>query len=164
MMDVIKSAEFSPCGKYRYVLSRVWAPELKQAMCIGLNPSKAGSEKNDPTINILIATLSKLGYGGFKMVNLYSCITSKPNKIFDFENPEASHWAWIQTTAMTVQDVIFCWGAFPHAVVRAKKMKALFPNAKCFGHNADGSPMHPMFLMWSGQLKEAKLEDYGKGS
>ena len=40
--------------------------------------SKAGSDKDDATIIILVKALKKLGYGGLKMVNLYSCITSKP--------------------------------------------------------------------------------------
>ena len=47
-------AEFSKCGKYRYKLWRIWDRKLKLAMCIGLNPSKANSNKNDATINILI--------------------------------------------------------------------------------------------------------------
>ncbi len=157
---VIKTAEFSPCGQYRYLLTREWDSTKPFACCVGLNPSTANSEKNDPTIRVLMGTLEKLGYGGLKMVNLYSCVTSKPNKIFDFMNPEVPHWSWIKTTAATCQVIIFCWGAFPHAVVRAKKMKDIFPDAKCFGKNKDGSPIHPMFLMWSGQLNDVKLIDY----
>ena len=64
-----KGAEFSKCGKYRYVLWRIWDESKPIAMCIGLNPSTANHETNDPTIRQLIDRLEYLGYGGFKIKN-----------------------------------------------------------------------------------------------
>jgi hypothetical protein len=149
-----KSAIFSECGKYRYVLTRVWDDAKPFVMVIGLNPSKAGSEKDDPTMRILVKSLDHLGFGGVKMVNLYSCITSNPKQIFNFLNPEVPHYSYLFTTAATCQKVIFAWGAFPQAKHRVKKLVDKFPDAFCFGKTKDGSPWHPMFLMWSGVKKE----------
>ena len=146
----IKSADFSDCKKYRYCLTRIWDDTLPYAMCIGLNPSNAGSDKDDATIIILVKALKKLGYGGLKMVNLYSCITSKPKNIFDFLNPEDSHYAWIKITALACQSIVFCWGTFKQAEHRSRYMKKLFPQALCFGKNQNGSPWHPRALTYAG--------------
>jgi len=153
-----KSATFSECGKYRYLLSRDWA-ECKIAMCIGLNPSKAGAKRDDPTIGILIRTLKELGFGGLRMVNLYAYISSKPSKLFEVSDPQGQNDAWLLTTAHGCQEVIFCWGAFKKISWRAKKVSEMFPSAKCFGKNLDKSPLHPMAIMWQG-LTITKLIPY----
>lgn len=153
-----KSAHFSECGKYRYLLSRDWS-EGKIAMCIGLNPSNANATRNDPTINILIGTLKKLGFGGLRMVNLYAWISSKPSKLFEVPDPQGLNDAWLQTTAFTCQEIIFCWGSFKNIEHRAKKITQMFPSAKCFGKNSNKTPIHPMAIMWQG-LNITKLENY----
>jgi hypothetical protein len=161
---MIKETQFSECGKYRYLLTRIWNDELPYAMCVGLNPSTAGSkdkngnEKDDPTITRLIASLQYLGYGGLKMVNLFGLISSKPEALTAHPNPYGNNEFWISTTAYTVQDIIFCWGGFKQAEFMAKKMKATFPDAKCFGKNANGSPWHPLAMMYAGiQTNQCKL-------
>lgn len=144
-----KGSTFSECGKYRYSLQRVWDPSLKVAMCIGLNPSTAGrknddgEEEDDATITRLIGTLKALGFGGFHMVNLFAYISSKPDDLNSTPDPLGDNDKWIMATAIMTQEVIFCWGKFRQAIVRGKKMKSLFPDAKCFGKNPDGSPWHP---------------------
>jgi len=144
-----KSAIFSEDGKYRYLLTRDWS-EGKKAMCIGLNPSNANTTKDDPTIGILIRTLKALGYGGLRMVNLYALVSSKPEKLFEVSDAQGHNDAWLQTTAYGCQEIIFCWGQFKKISYRAKKVKDMFPDARCFGKNKDGSPLHPMAIMWQG--------------
>lgn len=158
---MIKSAEFSECGKYRYVLTRIWDDTQKYAMCIGLNPSKANSVKDDPTIARLIRTLQQLGYGGLKMTNLHAYISSHPSALYDVPDTQNGNHEWLITTAHTVQDVIFCWGQFKQAQYRAKVMKQVFPDALCFGRNHDGSPWHPLAMMYAGvKVDDAKLQKY----
>jgi hypothetical protein len=43
-------AKFSACRKYRYALWRTWDESKPSAMIIGLNPSTADENENDPTI------------------------------------------------------------------------------------------------------------------
>ncbi len=146
---MIKSVEFSECGKYRYVLSRVWS-EDPYAMCIGLNPSKADSIDDDPTIRILINSLQWLGYGGLKMVNLYALITPHPGELFAVPDSLGENDKWVEETAAKCKDVIFCWGTFKNIEFRSKKMIKAFPQALCFGYNANGSPWHPRALHYAG--------------
>ncbi len=153
---------FSECGKFRYILSRTWDMNLPVAMCIGLNPSiagrigKDGKEKDDPTIGILTRTLRSLGYGGLKMCNLFALISSKPEKLFTVPDNQGSNYQWLETTAYGVQEIIFCWGNFKGIDYRAKRVMEMFPSGKCFAKNQDGSPMHPMAIMWQG-LRIEKL-------
>ena len=41
-------AKFSACRKYRYALWRNWDESKPYAMIIGLNPSTADENENDP--------------------------------------------------------------------------------------------------------------------
>src|SRR5690349_31302 len=108
-----RSAEFSKCGKYRYVLRRDWGLEERPvAMCIGLNPSTADSTEDDATIRTLIRSLDHLGFSGLRMLNLYALISSKPKALFEVSDAIGNNDEWIQTTAYGVQEIIFCWGDF----------------------------------------------------
>lgn len=147
---MIRSAQFSPCGKYRYTLTRIFDSPGPLCMCIGLNPSRANDEKNDNTIDILTNALPWHGYGGFYMANLYALITPHPEELFSVPDAIGDNELWIETTAAKCKDVIFCWGAFKNIEYRAKKMIERFPGALCFGHNANGSPWHPRALHYAG--------------
>jgi len=148
---MLRKATFSEDKKHRYVLWRLWDSSKPYAMAIGLNPSKDDSERDDHTIRILRDRLQSLGYGGFAMCNLFTIISSDPNillnPIVDAEGPADM---WLETTAHTVQDVIFCWGIFSEAKERASKVIKMFPDAKCFGKAKDGSPWHPRALHYKG--------------
>jgi len=142
-------ADFSNDGKYRYKLWRIWDESLPRAMCIGLNPSTANADKNDQTISYLILMLKKLGYGGFYMMNCWAYITSNPRMLK--HNPMSDEWNnnVIALTARECQDVIFSWGGFDiiKDTGRGAELAGMFPEAKCFGWNKDGSPFHPLAMM-----------------
>lgn len=159
-------AEFSPCGKYRYKLWRVWDDCLPKAMCIGLNPSNADAKKNDPTINNLKRVLVKLGYGGFYMMNLFALITPYPDHLFfdDDIDPVGDNDQKYKEAEIWCNDVIFCWGAFKQAKARAAEVAARYTKAKCFGRTKDGSPMHPLAMMYAGTVNSPKIEMYDSGS
>jgi hypothetical protein len=159
LFETGKGADFSNDGKYRYRLWRIWDSGKPKAMCIGLNPSTANDEKNDNTINILIRVLTHLGFGGFYMMNCWAFITSKPELLQ--HNPMSDEWNnnMLTVTASKCAEVIFCWGSF--AVIaekgRDRDLIEMFPNAKCFGHNANGSPYHPRALSYKGILNNPQL-------
>lgn len=153
-------AEFSECGKYRYKLWRIWDDTLPLAMCIGLNPSTANSDKNDPTINILIRMLSKLGYGGFYMMNLFAVISSNPDYLLTCENPIGDNESKLKEVESLCSDVIVCWGSFKQATDRIKHVLPNYPKAKCFGISKGGAPLHPLALMYNGTQNNPKLIDF----
>lgn len=133
-------------------------------MVIGLNPSTANAEKNDNTINILITALTALGYGGLRMVNLYSLITPHPADLFNCPDPQKGNDAWIATNAFISQEIIFAWGNFKGIEHRAKKLVKDYPDALCFGKNKNGSPWHPRAMSYIKGFKmtEAKLTRFSK--
>lgn len=99
LFDNNSGANFSACGKFRYKLWRIWDESLPTAMCIGLNPSTANSEKNDATIRILITMLPKLNYGGFYMMNCFPFITSNPE--FLQRDEQSDGWNFVIVEAFT---------------------------------------------------------------
>jgi hypothetical protein len=155
--EVRKDAIFSECGKYRYQLSRLWDDGLPFAMCIGLNPSTANADTDDPTIRRLTSLMQRKGYGGFYMTNLFALISPYPEDLRVCPDPVKDNDLWLMHTSERCDDVIFCWGNFPMAQYRAKKVIPMFPKALCFGTNANGSPKHPLYLGKDTMLTDFKL-------
>lgn len=154
-----KGAEFSECGKYRYCLRRIWDINLPFVMCIGLNPSTANNDDDDPTIRNLSELLNKSGYGGLFMMNLFALISSEPDDLRACPDPLKDNDLWIHAIASRCDDVIFCWGAFKQAEYRAKKLISKFPQALCFGKTATGKPMHPLAAtVW--MVSKCKLQPF----
>lgn len=153
-------ATFSECGKYRYKLWRIWNDLYPKAMCIGLNPSTANADKNDPTITNLRSILSKLGFGGFYMVNLFGYISSHPEDLLKVDDPVGYHDQYLKAIQTQCAVTIFCWGNFKQAEDRVREIVKLFPNAKCFGYNTNGTPYHPLALMYKGLVKSPELIKY----
>lgn len=143
-------ATFSEDNKNRYSLFRQWDSSLKVAMVIGLNPSNANGEEDDPTIGFLYRVLKHNGYGGFFMMNLFTMITPKPSELVIDYNWRHAKELW-EVTAPFCQDVVFAWGAFK-TQGREKTAIDLFPQALCFGKLKKGQPRHPMYLKNETQL------------
>lgn len=154
---MIKSAIFSPCGQYRYQLTRIWDDSLPKAMCIGLNPSTANHEKDDPTINNLTAILRNNGYGGFYMMNLFALISSQPEDLRTTADPVGDNDLHLIQTSLLVSDIIFCYGSFPMAEYRVRKIRQMFTDVKCFGKAKCGNPLHPMAL-WRRGIKNLDVK------
>lgn len=157
-----KGAEFSEDGQYRYKLWRIWNSSLPKAMVIGLNPSTANADKNDNTINVLIRMLTQLGYGGFYMMNCFPFISTDPKKLV-ICNEETKEFKinnnWLWDTSYKCSEIIFAWGNFEivSETGRDKTLCKMFPNAKCFGKNANGSPFHPRAMSYKGKLNSPEL-------
>lgn len=144
-----RDAIFSDCGKFRYVLKRQWS-YAPGAMCIGLNPSTANAEKDDPTIRILCKHLEALGYGSLWMTNLYALVSSKPESLWDVADNQGDNDKWLQYARRQSEIVIFCWGTFKGIEYRENQVMKMFPEGKVFGFSKQGMPLHPMSLMYSG--------------
>lgn len=158
-----KSAHFSPCGKHRLRLYRIWNEALPKAMCIGLNPSTANAEDDDPTISYLCRALQKLNYGGVLMVNCFTLISSNPKALsnIDINDPANTDNQYnIGDLAEDCATVIFGWGSFKAIKETGidQRWIKMFPNAMCFGKTKSGAPYHPLFyLMYKGQIKNPQL-------
>jgi hypothetical protein len=58
---VERSAQISPCGRYRYSLQRIWDRDKPTILFVGLNPSVADAESDDPTLKRCIAFATRCG-------------------------------------------------------------------------------------------------------
>lgn len=127
-----KGAEFSECRNYRYALWRIWDENKPLVMFIGLNPSTANESVPDATITRVERFAKSWGFGGFYMMNCYPAYTLN---LF-----------WHNRIKVLVSDVVFCWGSFKEAKLPAETMRKMYPEAKVFKLNKDGSPAHPLYL------------------
>jgi hypothetical protein len=143
---ILKHAIFSECGKYRYVLSRIWNRNAPLVQCIGLNPSTANAEDDDPTIKSLTRILTNAGFGGFHMTNLFALISPYPEDLRSCPDPLKLNDTYLFPLMLTVDTVIVCWGNFKQAEYRKKTVLKKINHAQCFGQNANGSPKHPLYL------------------
>jgi hypothetical protein len=139
-------AKFSQCGTYRYILYRIWDKSKPFIMFIGLNPSTATAEMDDPTIRRVKRFANDWGYGGVYMCNLFAVISPYPETIVTCSDPIADNDLHLQVAASKCKDVLFAWGSFTEAEARAKEVIKMFPNAFCLGKNKDGSPKHPLYI------------------
>lgn len=140
-------AEFSKCGKYRYLLWRIWDKQKPMLMFIGLNPSTANAEHDDNTIKRVRLIAHNLGYGGVYMTNCFPFISTDPDKLNEFGNTAYNDHI-LNTTAAKSKAVIFAWGNFKIVIDKGRdiELKGMFPNALALHLNKNGSPMHPLFV------------------
>ena len=147
-------ALFSEGLTHRYALWRIWDDKLPKVMYIGLNPSTADAEKDDPTITRLKGLTNMLGYGGFYMLNLFTNITPYPKQIDYTDNKS---FKYLRMFANKASIIVFCWGNFEIAKNRAREVIKMFPESYCFGVNKDISPKHPLYLKSTTKLVKYPL-------
>ncbi len=157
-MGVIKSAQFSGCRKYRYTLTRVWDDRYKRrAVFIGLNPSTADAEIDDPTIRRCIQFAKKWGYPGIIMINLFAYRSTDPKKLLSVEDPVGpDNDYWIMSAVTDTDCVVAAWGTRGSIMMRSNKVQLLLATEnielKCLGTTRDGFPLHPLYLPYSARL------------
>ena len=72
------AAAFSPCGRYRWWLQRTWQPGLPTLVFVGLNPSRADGQRDDPTLRRLQAYGRRWGCGRLEVLNLFGLVAPVP--------------------------------------------------------------------------------------
>lgn len=140
-----RDAYFSPDRKYRYWLSRIWDGRLPFVQFIGLNPSTANENTDDPTIRRIVSFAKDWGYGGFYMTNLFGFVSPYPDELMTCDDPIGDNNFWLKEVRSWCRDVVFCWGSF-EVFGRDKEVTAMFPEATCFGLTKGGNPKHPLYL------------------
>jgi hypothetical protein len=115
-------------------------------MFIGLNPSTANANIDDPTIRRVSSFARDWGYGGVYMANLFAVVSSDPKILLTCSDPIGDNDIWLDIVRSKCEDVLFAWGSFKEAKERGAKVAAMFPTAVCLGINKDGSPKHPLYV------------------
>lgn len=153
MADVISSsAVISPCGLYRYRLSRIWKDSAYVLPFVMLNPSTADASINDPTIRRCIGFARREGYGGIEVANLYAFRATSPVDLWKAVDPcgpdNEQHLIDIATAAAGYGVPLICaWGAHGGKSNRPiMLMQRAGADLQCIGKTKGGQPRHPLYL------------------
>ena len=158
MSFINKTANFSSCRKYRYSLSRIWDKQKKFVLFIGLNPSTADEEVDDPTIRRCSGYAQKWGYGGFIMVNLFAYRTTLPSNLKKVKYPVGrDNDKYILKLSKKADITVAAWGDNGNLYNRDKQVLSLVPNLVCLKINKSGQPAHPLYLK-----KDLKVTKFAK--
>ncbi|MEO9862593.1 MAG: DUF1643 domain-containing protein [Yoonia sp.] len=150
----LSSATYSDCETYRYALTRTWDDTGKRLMFVMLNPSKATEAHNDPTVGRCENRARALGYGAFRVTNLFALRETDPMQMRRHIEPngpdndqtliEGADWA--DTT-------IAAWGVHGVHLGRDAEIITLFQNNNCalhaLGVTKAGHPRHPLYMPYS---------------
>lgn len=158
-LTIPKGAIFSDDGKFRYVLWRstngmtLFDNNSKIRLQIGLNPSKAGAEINDPTIERGVRRAYMDGFGIFVQLNLYAYTSTDPRELlkggyYVGEDNDAYIKLMIELALSSGGQIVVAWGSFLPVYKRAPEILKMIPEPYCLGKNAGGQPKHPLYVSY----------------
>jgi hypothetical protein len=152
MAAPLRFARFSPCGRYRYWLSRLWSIDAPPVTFVMLNSSDADASKDDPTTRRCMGFARDWGYGGVVLVNLYAWCATKPRQLWrspDPVGPENDRWLAhaAQTAAITTAPIVAAWGANarPERVAEVLELPGM-GRLTALGFTRSGAPRHPLYV------------------
>ncbi len=146
-------AVYSDCEKYRYALTRVWDHEGKRLLYIMLNPSKATELANDPTIERCERRARALGYGGFRVCNLFGLRETDPAKLKRAKHPEGpDNVAQTKAAIEWTDDVLCAWGVHGEHLGQADSLLSIIRTSPkpclVLGLTKAGHPRHPLYISY----------------
>jgi hypothetical protein len=151
-LNIERDARISPCGRYRWSLSRNWDWGRPWLGWIMLNPSTADARTDDPTIKKCMKFARRWGFGGIAVRNLFSFLATDPDDLLPCPDPVGCEGtAAILDLVGVCPRIIVAWGAIhPQHHCRAR---AVFDELRrqrvipfCLGKTAGGWPRHPLFV------------------
>jgi hypothetical protein len=150
-----RDAVISPCGTWRYSLTRVWDLKQKRVLYCMLNPSVADGKIDDPTIRRCrnLAKQFRSGpYGSLEVVNLFAYRTAYPKELLKQSwevriGPDNAHY---QKLAIARADlIILAYGAHDFAKNHAIdfiRMTGPQKHVHHLGLTKDRHPRHPLMV------------------
>ena len=155
--DAASTAVYSPCERYRYLLTRVWNPDGPKALFVMLNPSTATEFQNDPTVERCERRARALGFGAFRVTNIFAFRATDPRVMRAQADPigPANDTA-IRDSATTWADRIICaWGTHGTHLDRGPQVESLLRATGqplfTLGLSKYGHPKHPLYIGYDRQ-------------
>jgi len=156
-------ALFSGCGRYRHWLSREWggaAPGDPHMLWIGMNPSTARHDVNDPTIVREYGFTERLtGMRAYAKMNVADYRATDPKALVAPGVVARSpvNLPMIRERAADAAVVVMACGLLPRPLrhLFVETVEALRRDSRdlwCLGTTADGTPKHPLYLKASTPL------------
>jgi hypothetical protein len=159
-------AEFSPGGHYRHWLSRSWddlevglftvyngskpiSGITPYVLWIGMNPSTAEGDIDDPTIRKEMHFTRRLGFTSYIKCNVMDYRATYPIELSLLKEPSSpKNLDHISKFAKDAAIIMAAWGALPKSLSKyADDVLATIPyRIYAMGLTKDGSPRHPLYL------------------
>lgn len=145
-----------PCAwsadrSHRYTLWRTWGDVRKSGFVqfIGLNPSTATEETNDPTVRRCIGYARDWGYAGLCMTNLFSYRATDPRDMkTQATSTNAENRWWLLRIARLASSLggvtVAAWGCHGAHQGEDERVLSLFRDI--------GHPLHCLKLVGGGRL------------
>ncbi|MCV2887388.1 DUF1643 domain-containing protein [Ruegeria aquimaris] len=154
--DAPSTAVYSDCERYRYSLTRVWDTAGSKALFVMLNPSTATEVQNDPTVERCERRARTLGFGAFRVTNIFAWRDTDPRKMRaaqDPVGPDNDHA--ILDGADWADQIVAAWGTHGAHLGRGPDVERLLRNTGLplfhLGLTKDGHPKHPLYIGYSQQ-------------
>ncbi|AII50194.1 hypothetical protein KR52_13790 [Synechococcus sp. KORDI-52] len=158
-------ASFSSDGCYRWFLRRRLATDGGCLIYIGLNPSRADGQRDDPTLRRLIGFTRQWGYQELVVLNLFARMSPSPAALLRVKDPIGvlnnvilNRWLhqWSRTSGL---DLWCGWGvngarwdrdqvvleAILRLLPERRRSVPDSPHPLMLGRTASGQPRHPLY-------------------
>ena len=120
------TAIYSDCEKYRYALTRIWDEGAKRVLFVMLNPSTANEVQNDPTVERCERRARALGFGAFRVTNIFAWRDTDPRKMRAASEPIGpENDATILEGAGWADSIVAAWGTHGAYLDRGPHVAAL---------------------------------------
>ena len=134
----------------------MWDPAGRKALFIMLNPSTATEVQNDPTVERCERRARTLGFGAFRVTNIFAWRDTDPRNMRAAVEPvgEANDAAILESCPWADQ-VICGWGTHGVHLNRGPAVEALLRQANQpvfhLGQTKEGHPKHPLYIAYAKQ-------------
>lgn len=157
--DAPSVAVYSDCERFRYLLTRVWDESGPRALFVMLNPSTATEVQNDPTVERCERRARALGFGAFRVTNIFAFRATDPKNMRAEPDPvgpendaailESVRWVGAGGR------IICAWGAHGAHMERGAAVERLLRGSghELFhlGLTKAGDPKHPLYIGYDRQ-------------
>lgn len=154
--DADSIAVYSDCERYRYLLTRVWDLTGPKVLFVMLNPSTATEVQNDPTVERCERRARALGFGAFRVCNIFAWRETDPAKMrraLDPVGPEND--AAIAQSCDWCDTAVCAWGTHGVHLGRGPAVERLMRKTgrplHHLGLSKNGHPKHPLYIGYSVQ-------------
>jgi hypothetical protein len=154
--DAASVAVYSDCEAYRYELTRIWDASGEKALFVMLNPSTATEYQNDPTVERCERRARALGFGAFRVTNIFAYRATDPKVMRGVRDPIGpGNDDAIAGGADWADRIICAWGSHGAHLGRGALVERLLrATAKPLWHlglTQAGLPKHPLYIGYDRQ-------------
>ncbi|MFT4716891.1 MAG: hypothetical protein ACI932_002079 [Paracoccaceae bacterium] len=152
--DAASVAVYSDCESYRYSLTRVWDDTSKRVLFVMLNPSTATEIQNDPTVERCERRARTLGFGGFRVCNIFAWRATDPRNMRVQDDPVGPQNDAVILEGCNWADAIVCaWGTHGEHRARGPEVERLMRETNLplmhLGLSKARHPKHPLYIAYA---------------